>query len=113
MGFPAYGTPASKALRDILDAGHALQRLRERLHPHRIYASISYENGPRLHVANDVTVCVVPGDDGLRYSWQAPQREPSSPEAIAEQSAPLDDLDEAARLIAAFCYAPPRKTPAH
>ncbi|MET8054795.1 hypothetical protein ABZU75_45210 [Streptosporangium sp. NPDC005286] len=99
MTIPA-STPAHEVLQDIINGGNALQRLRTELHSHRLYPSISYDQGTRLHIVNDVTICVTSGEDGPLYSWQRagePQREPN-----AEQCAPLDDIAEAARRIAAF-----------
>ncbi|WP_329423587.1 hypothetical protein OG339_24280 [Streptosporangium sp. NBC_01495] len=94
---------------DMVLAGDALNRLRELLHGHRIYPSISYFDGIRLHVANEMAVRVRSDDDGLFYCW-TDERQGASRE---EFEAPAYKVDDVASQIAAALYKVPdaRLTP--
>ncbi|MER5645861.1 hypothetical protein [Streptosporangium sp. NPDC002524] len=88
---------------DMVLASDALNRLRAVLHGHRIYPSISYFDGIKLHVANEITVRVRSDDGGgLFYCWKDERRGASR----KELEAPADNVDDAASRIAALYRAP-------
>lgn len=96
---PPHGTSGDELLDGFVEGTDALQRLRHRLRDYGLYPAISYPEGPRLHVAGDVTVCVSENDGVLTYTWKI---KPGLRVAVQNTvtSTPVNDVDEAARLIA-------------
>ncbi|WP_440098599.1 hypothetical protein [Streptosporangium sp. H16] len=89
---------------DMVLASDALNRLREVLHGHRIYPSISYFDGIKLHVANEIAVRVRSDDDGGLFYCCKDERRGASRK---EFEVPADNMDDVASQIAAALYGAP------
>ena len=93
---------------DMVLASDALIRLRTVLIGHRIYPSISYIDGTRMHVANEINVHVRSDNNGvLFYCWKD-ERPGASPEEV---EALADNVDAVASQIATALCAAPGKQP--
>ncbi|GAA4198358.1 hypothetical protein GCM10022252_48650 [Streptosporangium oxazolinicum] len=97
---PPYGTTAADRAVGLVQASDALVRLRDLLHKHLIYPSISYQGGSKLHVGNEVTVWVKPTEEDLIYCWRVSRRGA----APREFKAPADNVDDVVEQIAAALY---------
>jgi len=96
---------ADRELDMVLDRD-ALNRVRAALYRRRIYPSVSYCDGIRLHVANDIAVRVRSDDvGGLFYRW-TDERAGASGEEV---EAPADNADDVAFQIAVTLHQTPSR----
>ncbi|MER5649680.1 hypothetical protein [Streptosporangium sp. NPDC002524] len=81
--------PADRKL-NLVDASHALNRLRDRLHTRRLYPTVSYHGGEPVLYVDEIDVQPKASVEGLSYCWRKRDAGSAKFEAPADTEAEID-----------------------